>query len=170
MHKLVDIWKEKNDGDNQSFNSETQRQHHDHYDGVYYEGGRMNPRDYNKSKYYLPPLQSKGGHVQSRPPDPLHERRNPQVPQGSPKHANSGIPSTVYKRQEYWPTAANTAGHGQYHYSVHATQPSSGHRYPTETYTHQDTQYSQSKQNGRYRSPTTHTHHTDTHSYKSTEL
>lgn len=159
-----------NDRGNQSFNSETQRQYQDQYDGVYHEGGRMDSRDYDKSKSYLPPLPNKGGHGQSRPPNHHNDRRNPQVPQGSPKHANSGIPSTVYKRQEYWLTAANPARHGQYHYSVHASQPSYGHRYPTESYKHQDTQYSQSKQNARYRSPTTHTHHTETQSYKSTEL
>lgn len=159
-----------NNRDNQSFSSETQRQYQDHYDGMYHDGGRMNPRDYERGVHHPPPLPNKVGHVQSRPQNPPYDRRNPQVPHGSPRHKNSGIPSTVYRRQEYWPAATTPAGHGQYNHSVHASQPSYGHRYPNESYKHQDTQYSQSKQNARYGSPKTQIHHTDKHSYKSTEL
>lgn len=159
-----------NERDNQSFSSETQRQYQDHYDGIYHEGGRMNPRDYDKSAHHLPPLPNKGGHLQSRPPYPPYDRRNPQVPQGSPRHKNSGIPSTVYKKQEYWQAAANPAGHEQYNHNVHAYQPSYGHGYPNESYKHQSTQYSQSKHNARHGRSNTQIHHTDTHSFKSTEL
>lgn len=154
-----------NDRDNQSFSSETPRQYQDHNDEMYLDGGRINPRDYDKSRHHLPPLPNKGGHMQSRPPNPQYDRRSPQVPHGSSKHANSGIPSTVYRKKEYWP-----AEQGQYHHSVHASQPFYGHGYPEESYKQQDRQYSQSKQNTRYRVSNTQISHTDTHSYKSTEL
>uniref|UniRef100_K1QC94 Mitochondria-eating protein C-terminal domain-containing protein n=1 Tax=Magallana gigas TaxID=29159 RepID=K1QC94_MAGGI len=157
-----------NDRDNQSFNSETQRQHHDHYDGVYNEGGRMNPRDYDQSKSYLPPLSNKGGHLQSRQTNPPYNRRNPQGSEVSPSYANSGIPHTVYRSKEY--RSAKPVGRGHYNPSAHGSKSSYGHEYYNERYKDQDSQYSQSKQNPRYGNSQTQIHHTETHSYQSTEL
>ncbi|XP_052673257.1 uncharacterized protein LOC128155532 isoform X2 [Crassostrea angulata] len=159
-----------NDRDNQSFNSETQRQHHDHYDGVYYEGGRMNSWDYDQSKYYLPPLPNKGGHLQSRQTNPPYNRRNPQGSEVSPSYANSGIPHTVYRSKEYRSATAKPVGRGHYNPSAHGSKSSYGHEYYNERYKDQDSQYSQSKQNPRYGNSQTQILHTETHSYQSTEL
>nr|XP_011438879.2 uncharacterized protein LOC105336323 isoform X1 [Crassostrea gigas] len=159
-----------NDRDNQSFNSETQRQHHDHYDGVYYEGGRMNSWDYDQSKYYLPPLPNKGGHLQSRQTNPPYNRRNPQGSEVSPSYANSGIPHTVYRSKEYRSATPKPVGRGHYNPSAHGSKSSYGHEYYNERYKDQDSQYSQSKQNPRYGNSQTQIHHTETHSYQSTEL